>query len=107
MFNFLPFEISAFLILQVWLPEYKHIYYDAFPTALKWGHGDISDALAVRERLGNQCKDFTWFVKNIFPDMFIPLNKNDARSTALIKPSTSNPRVDYFKRSGMLEISIV
>jgi polypeptide N-acetylgalactosaminyltransferase len=94
-------------VVEVWLPEYKHIYYDAFPTAVAWGHGDVSDALAVRDRLGDECKDFTWFVKNVFPDMFVPLKKDDERSLALIKPSKANPRIDYFRRSGRLVASNV
>ena len=56
------------------MPEYKHIYYDAYPTAVRWGHGDVSEQIAVRERLGDQCKDFSWFLENVFPDMFVPLD---------------------------------
>ena len=159
-------------VVEVWMPEYKHIYYDAFPTAVAWGYGDVAAQQAFRESLGDQCKDFTWFIENVFPDMFVPLDvrvhwpvpvsplrkltrgsnqptpqsivqfcfvprrsqqtvaptfdyylwvctgrhtarpparltlrtnpvqENEARNTALVKPSDDLPRVDFYRRSG-------
>jgi hypothetical protein len=82
------------------MPDYKHIYYDAFPTAVKWGYGDVSRPMEVRRNLGDECKDFTWFLQNVFPDMFVPLLVDDPRNNALVVPSKANPRVDYAQRSG-------
>ena len=93
-------------VVEVWLPEYKHIYYDAFPTATSWGFGDVSNQVALRERLGDQCQNFSWFVENVFPDMFIPLNADDEdRNGKLVQPVEELPRVDYYRRSGRVVAS--
>ena len=63
--------------VQVWMPDYKHIYYDAFPDAKQWGFGDVSEQTAHRQQLGDQCRDFSWFIENVFPDMFVPLKVHE------------------------------
>jgi len=32
--------------------------------------GDVTERKALRQKL--QCKSFDWFVKNIYPDLFVP-----------------------------------
>lgn len=46
-------------VAEVWLDEYKEIYYEIRPHHRDLGTGDISERLALRERL--QCKPFKWF----------------------------------------------
>jgi len=61
---------------EVWLSEdYKDIYYKAYPTARQWGTGDISERLRIRDRLKEelQCKDFEWYLQNVYQDMFLPI----------------------------------
>lgn len=55
---------------EVWMDEYKKFYYSARPSARGKGFGDISERLALREKL--QCKSFGWYLHNIYPELKIP-----------------------------------
>ncbi|CAL8368504.1 unnamed protein product [Lota lota] len=61
-------------LAEVWMDDFKEIFYrrnkNAGKMAENHNYGDISDRLKLRERL--QCKNFTWFLENIYPEIFIP-----------------------------------
>ena len=61
-------------VAEVWLDEYKELYYEIKPHHRAVPTGDISERVALRQRL--QCKPFKWYLDNVFPDMFIPLDEN-------------------------------
>lgn len=61
-------------LAEVWMDGYKEIFYrrnmQAAKMAQEKSFGDISERLQLRERL--HCHNFSWFLQNIYPEMFVP-----------------------------------
>lgn len=79
-------------LAEVWMDEYKNYYYERFNHDLG-DFGDITERKALREKL--KCKNFDWFVKNIYPDLFVPgesVASGEIRSKA--KPMCVDSAVD-------------
>ncbi|XP_002735140.1 polypeptide N-acetylgalactosaminyltransferase 13-like [Saccoglossus kowalevskii] len=53
-------------LAEVWLDEYKYLFYANQPETMKIDPGDISQRVQLRKNL--QCKSFRWFLQNIYPD---------------------------------------
>eukprot|EP00050_Salpingoeca_kvevrii_P018136 m.71116 g.71116 ORF g.71116 m.71116 type:complete len:593 (+) comp7919_c0_seq1:1-1779(+) len=56
-------------LAEVWLDEYKEVYYFVRPEARKINIGDISDRLELKKRL--KCKPFKWFLDYHFPNKML------------------------------------
>ncbi|XP_023669415.2 polypeptide N-acetylgalactosaminyltransferase 3 [Paramormyrops kingsleyae] len=61
-------------LAEVWMDDYKEIFYrrnpQAFQMSKEKSFGDISRRVDLRQRL--QCKSFSWFLENIYPEVFLP-----------------------------------
>lgn len=57
-------------LAEVWMDEYKELYYNKKPQARNMEYGDISKRVELRKRLG--CKSFKWYIENVYPDVQMP-----------------------------------
>ncbi|XP_050388689.2 inactive polypeptide N-acetylgalactosaminyltransferase-like protein 5 [Patella vulgata] len=61
-------------IAHTWLEDYKKYFYMLNPEAQGILYGDISDRLALKERLG--CKSFKWYLDNVYPEQLLLTDPN-------------------------------
>ena len=54
-------------VAEVWMDEYKEFLYKRRPHYRTIDEGDISEQLAIREKL--KCKPFKWFMENVAFDL--------------------------------------
>ncbi|XP_061164827.1 polypeptide N-acetylgalactosaminyltransferase 13-like [Saccostrea echinata] len=60
--------------VEVWVdPEYRGFIYDHFDEMKTLHAGDLSPRIQLKKDL--QCKNFTWFIDNVWPELFI-FNRN-------------------------------
>ncbi|XP_038044532.1 polypeptide N-acetylgalactosaminyltransferase 1-like [Patiria miniata] len=57
-------------VVEVWLDDFKPLFYSMRPELKSRSYGDVSDRLALKERL--QCKDFKWYLDNVYPELDVP-----------------------------------
>ncbi|XP_066929018.1 polypeptide N-acetylgalactosaminyltransferase 13-like [Clytia hemisphaerica] len=53
-------------LAEVWMDDYKELYYNKRPHSKGMPFGDVSGRRALRNKLG--CKSFKWYLDNIYPD---------------------------------------
>lgn len=58
-------------VALVWMDEWKEFYFKLNPEAARQrGNQSVTSRLALRDKL--QCKDFNWYLTNVWPENFLP-----------------------------------
>lgn len=58
------------LVAEIWMDDYKELFYHNRASARYSEIGDTSSRLALREKL--KCNNFQWYLDNIYPELEIP-----------------------------------
>lgn len=92
-------------LAEVWMDDYKKYYYDRIGHELG-DYGDVSERLELRRQL--HCKPFSYFVKEIYPELFIPGEaiaygevRNEAEGHIKMCLDSSARKSDYHKPLGL------
>lgn len=83
--------------VDVWLDEYKKLFYTIVPDALKL-RTNVSKRIELRKKL--KCKSFRWYLDNVFPDA--PLNTNYESINKVIDLYKSSNETTLFLLSSRL-----
>ncbi|CAG5117613.1 unnamed protein product, partial [Candidula unifasciata] len=67
------FQKNCLRVAEVWMDQYKVFFHHRISAAMdKISFGDVSERKALKEKL--KCRSFDWFIKEIFPEIYIPFN---------------------------------
>lgn len=86
--------INSMRLAEVWMDEYKRLFYTHRKDLLGQDYGDISERVELRKRLN--CKSFKWFLDNVYPEKFIP--DENVHAWGMVRNPPSNLCLDTLQK---------
>ncbi|XP_074659326.1 polypeptide N-acetylgalactosaminyltransferase 11-like [Tubulanus polymorphus] len=71
---------NSLRVAHVWMDDMIKYYFMIKPSVKSVDYGDISDRVALRQRL--KCRSFRWYLTNIYPEQTTPSNKTNSLAAA-------------------------
>ncbi|XP_023237254.1 polypeptide N-acetylgalactosaminyltransferase 11-like isoform X2 [Centruroides sculpturatus] len=96
---------NSLRVAHVWMDEYKKYYFQTRPDAMNREYGDISERMKLRKKLN--CRNFDWYMKNIYPDLPPPLPKSEKSKLKKWELSKQNKQVQASYRRIMPKVKAV
>ncbi|XP_074650192.1 uncharacterized protein LOC141905265, partial [Tubulanus polymorphus] len=100
--NVVTFLRNCMRIAEVWLDEYKEIFYRKRGHLRGQNFGDVTARKLLRKQL--KCKSFSWYLDNIYPEMYRPSFQNKANGE--IRNGFTNHCVDKKGRQDHMSLMV-
>lgn len=95
---------NSLRVARVWMDDYIEHYFKINPDAREVDYGDVSGRLELRKNL--QCKDFKWYMDNVYPDLRPPSEDDDGLVKAdRVRFEPWNKRSRRYLRSFWIRLS--
>ncbi|BFZ02126.1 hypothetical protein BsWGS_05164 [Bradybaena similaris] len=86
--------LNSMRLAEVWMDDYKRLFYTHRRDLLSQDYGDISERKALRERL--KCKSFRWYLENVYPEKFIP--DENVKAWGMVRNQASSLCLDTLQK---------
>ncbi|KAL8560243.1 hypothetical protein ACOMHN_005976 [Nucella lapillus] len=94
--------INSMRLAEVWMDEYKRLFYTHRRDLLGQDYGDISERLELRKNL--KCHSFKWYLDNIYPEKFVP--DENVHAWGMVRNPASNLCFDTLQKDEKMEFDM-
>uniref|UniRef100_A0A0L8I360 Ricin B lectin domain-containing protein n=3 Tax=Octopus bimaculoides TaxID=37653 RepID=A0A0L8I360_OCTBM len=94
--------INSMRLAEVWMDEYRRLFYMHRHDLLGKDCGDLSERKALRQNL--KCKSFKWYLENVYPTKFIP--DENVYAWGMVRNPASNLCLDTLGQNENVDINV-